>query len=68
MGQTLDRWRDQLGHEPTVDDLDDLAVSRFVRWRATTPHRGRLASPATTRKDLAHCVSLWNYLARKRAR
>lgn len=67
MGQSLDRFRDHLGHEPTVDDLDDLVVSRFVRWRLATPHRGRLASPATARKDLAHVVSLWTYLARKRA-
>jgi len=67
MGQSLDRFAQQLGHEPTVDDLDDLAVSRFVRWRLATPHRGRLPSPATVRKDLAHILSLANYLARKRA-
>jgi hypothetical protein len=24
-GQTLDRLRDFLGHEPTLDDLDDLS-------------------------------------------
>jgi len=67
MGQSLDRFREQLGHEPTADDLDDLSVSRFVRWRSSTPHRGRLPSPATVRKDLAHVMSLANYLARKRA-
>jgi integrase len=67
MAQTLDRWAEQLGHDPTVDDLTDLSVSRFVRWRSTTPHRGRLASPATVRKDMAHIVALANHAARKRA-
>lgn len=67
MQQTLDRFRDYLGHEPTVDDLTDLAVSGFVRWRSKTHHRGRLPSAATTRKDLAHITALWNHLARKRA-
>jgi len=37
-GQTLDRLRDFLGHEPTLDDLDDLIASKWIRWRATTPH------------------------------
>ena len=26
---TLDRFADYLGHEPTVDDLDDLVASKF---------------------------------------
>ena len=35
---TLDRLRDHLGHEATVDDLDDLTIAKFLRWRATTVH------------------------------
>lgn len=38
---TLDRFRDCLGHEPTIDDLDDMIVAGFLRWRAVTPHRAR---------------------------
>lgn len=66
-GQTLDRFRDFLGREATIDDLDDLVVSRFLRWRGQTRYHGRLVSPATARKDQAHLCSLWNHLARKRA-
>lgn len=65
---TLDRLRDHLGHEPTVDDLDDLVVARFLRWRATTVHdpkRG-LISPASLAKDSAHIRTLWNWCAKKR--
>lgn len=63
---TIDRFRDFLGREPQVEDLDDLNVSRFVRWRAATPHKGRIAAPATVRKDLAHLCSLANHAAKKR--
>jgi len=65
---TLDRFRDFLGHEPTVDDLEDLTAAKFLRWRATTVHdinRGMI-SPASLAKDSAHLRSLWTWLARKR--
>lgn len=65
-GHTLDRFRDFLGREPELGDLDDLQVSKYLRWRAVTPHRGRVPSPASVRKDLAHILSLWNALAKKR--
>ena len=65
-GHSVDRLRDFLGREPDLTDLDDLTVSRYLRWRAITPHRGRLAAAATVRKDMAHLVSLWNAAARKR--
>jgi hypothetical protein len=32
-----DRLTKFLGHEPTVADLDDLVISRYLRWRADTP-------------------------------
>lgn len=66
MVYTLDRLQDFLGRPGEVGDLDDLTVSKFVRWRAVTPHRGRLPSPASVRKDLAHIVALANHAARKR--
>lgn len=65
---TLDRFRDFLGHEPTVDDLDDLTAAKFIRWRSSTVHdqkRG-LISPASLAKDSAHLRSLWTWLAKKR--
>lgn len=64
--QTIDRLMDFLGREPTLDDLDDMTVARFARWRASTPLRGRLPAPATVRKDLSHLTAIWNHAARKR--
>ena len=64
---TLDRFRDYLGHEPTVDDLDDLTAAKFLRWRQATQHsRWKKISPASLAKDSAHLRSLWTWLARKR--
>ena len=65
---TLDRLRDHLGHEATVDDLDDLTIAKFLRWRATTVHDPRrgLISPASLAKDSAHLRTLWNWCAKKR--
>jgi integrase len=65
---TLDRFRDFLGHEPTVDDLDDLTAAKFLRWRASTVHSAKrgLISPASLAKDSAHLRSLWTWLAKKR--
>jgi integrase len=64
--QSIDRLRDFLGREPELSDFDDLTISKFLRWRSTTPHCGRLASAATVQKDKAHISSLWNFAARKR--
>jgi integrase len=66
INQTLDRLADFLGRESQLSDLDDLTIAKFLRWRGVTPHKGRLASPATVAKDKAHLTSLWNFAARKR--
>lgn len=66
-GETLDRFRDHLGHEPTLDDLSDLVVARFLRWRAQQPNgRKGILSPASVAKDSAHLRTLWNWCAKKR--
>lgn len=66
---TLARFRDFLGREPVVDDLDDLTVSKFIRWRRVTQHsRWKLVSPASLAKDSAHIRTLWNWLAKKRSK
>ena len=67
VSSTLDRFQLHLGREATFDDLTDLSVIKFLRWRAVTPlHAKGVCRPATTRKDQAHLVSLWNYCAKKR--
>ena len=64
---TLARFADFLGHEPTVDDLDDLTAAKFLRWRQATQHsRFKKISPASLAKDSAHLRSLWGWLAKKR--
>ena len=64
---TLARFRDFLGREPVVDDLDDLTVAKFIRWRRITQHsKWKLISPASLAKDSAQIRTLWNWLAKKR--
>ena len=66
-GETLDRLRDHLGHEATVDDLSDLTIARFLRWRSQQSNKRKgLLSPASVAKDSAHIRTLWNWCARKR--
>lgn len=62
----LDRLRAFLGHEPTVADLDDLAISRYLRWRATASWRGKPVRPASVQKDKVMIQAAWNLAARKR--
>jgi len=63
---TLDRFGEFLGHAPVLTDLDDLVVCKFLRWRAVTPHRGRLASPGSVLKDKVQLVAIWSFAAKKR--
>lgn len=56
-----------LGHPATVADLDDLVISRYLKWRAETPGwKGRIPSPASVKKDAVMISAMWNYAARKK--
>lgn len=56
-----------LGRPPTVADLDDLVISRYLRWRADTPAwMGRKPSAASVQKDKVMIQAMWNLAARKR--
>lgn len=65
-GHTVDRVEEFLGRPATVEDLNDLEVARFLRWRAVTPRRGRMVSAATVAKDRAHLASMADLAARKK--
>ena len=65
-GHTLDRFSEFLEHEPQLVDLDDLVVSRFLQWRASTERRGKLPSISSVLKDRVQLVAIWTYLARKK--
>jgi len=65
-GHTLDRFAEFLGHEPELADLDDLVVSRFLRWRAKTPRNGRLPAANSVLKDRTQLSALWSFCAKKR--
>lgn len=66
-GHTLDRFRDFLGHEPTLDDLEDLTAAKFLKWRSITPHaKKKCISPASLAKDSAQLRTLWTWCAKKR--
>jgi len=64
--QTIDRVESFLGRPAVLEDLTDLTIARFLRWRAQQPHRGRLPSAATVAKDRAHLGALATLAARKR--
>jgi integrase len=55
-----------LGHEPTVADLDDLVISRYLRARATQSWGGKVVRPASVQKDKVMLAAVWNLAARKR--
>ena len=70
---TLDRFRDYLATvpgrvdpEPTLDDLDDLVVSKFLRYREITPHRGKIAARNSVLKDRTQLVAIWTYASKKK--
>jgi len=72
---TLDRFKELLAAtfpgrnpEPTLSDLDDLLVMRFLRWRAQTIHHGRLPSQSTVSKDRDNLLALATFAAKKRMR
>lgn len=57
---SLKRFGEHLGHEPTVADLDGIAVQRFLSARKAK------VSAATALKDRTHIAALWNHLFRLR--
>ncbi|MGA0207552.1 MAG: tyrosine-type recombinase/integrase [Ilumatobacteraceae bacterium] len=58
-GYTLEAWGRQIGRQPTLDDLDEISVARFLAARA------REKSPATVAKDRAQIVALWSFCAKR---
>jgi len=62
----LDRLRAHLEHEPTVNDLDDLVISRYLRARAAQSWAGKIVRPASVQKDKVMLASVWSLAARKR--
>jgi integrase len=66
-GQLANRLDAFLGREATIADLDDLVISRYLRWRAATPGwMGRLPSAASVQKDKVMIQAAWNLAARKK--
>jgi len=62
----LERLRAFLGHEPTVADLDDLTISRYLRARASDTWHGKTIRPASVQKDKVMISAAWTLAARKR--
>jgi len=66
-GMLANRLEAFFGREVTTADLDDMAISRYLRWRAVTPGwRGRLPKPATVAKDRNMIGAAWTLAAKKR--
>jgi integrase len=66
-GMLADRLELFLGREATTADLDDLVISRYLRWRAETPAwRGQIPKPATVAKDKHMIAAAWTLAAKKK--
>jgi integrase len=57
---TIDAYGEVLGREPTVADLEELSVARFLAARV------RSRSPATAAKDRSQLRALWEFAARRK--
>lgn len=57
---SIDAFGEHLGHEPTLDDLDELPVARFLAARM------KQRSVATVAKDRSQIRALWEFAARRR--
>jgi integrase len=57
---TISEFGKSLGHEPTLADLDDLKVARFLAKRV------RERQPATAAKDRSQIRAMWELAARRR--
>ena len=66
-GMLADRVEQFLGRQATIADLDDLVISRYLRWRADTPGwRGKLPKAATVAKDKNMLAAAWTLAAKKK--
>lgn len=58
--QAITRFREFLGHEPTLADLNDLAVAGFLEHR-----RSQGKSPYTVERERSCLNAMWNLAARR---
>lgn len=63
-GHTLDRFRDFLGREAELTDLEDVVISRFLAHRLEDP--ARPVRRTTVLKDRVQLLAVANYAAKKR--
>lgn len=59
-GCTIRAFGKWLGYDPTIDDLTDLTISRYLEHRAAT------RSPYTAEKERSQLCSLWRFAADRR--
>lgn len=65
---TIDRFRDFLGREPEISDLEETVIGDFLAWRGSRAHsksRG-IPSASTVRKDQDQLMCLARYAFAKR--
>lgn len=63
-GHTLDRFAEYLGREPTLEDLDDIVVSKFLAHRLSDPKRP--VRRTTVLKDRVQLCAIAGFCAKKR--
>lgn len=63
-GHTIDRFEEYLGRPATLEDFDDLVISKFLQHRLTNPKRP--VRRTTVLKDRVQIMAIANYCAKKR--
>lgn len=57
---TINHFRKFKGDEPTLADLNDLTVNRYLKWFRDLPR-----SPASVNKERANVLAIWRFACRK---
>ena len=63
---SITKFEEFLGRPAQVEDLEDVTVARFLKWRATNRRAGRPISVHSVTKDKSQLLALWNWACRKR--
>lgn len=57
---SINNFRKFLEQDPTLNDLNDVTVSRFLTWFRRLPR-----SPATVNKERSNLIAIWGYACRQ---
>ncbi len=63
---SITKFEEFLGRPAQIEDLEDVTVAKFLKWRATNRRAGRPISIHSVTKDRSQLLALWNWACRKK--